>query len=452
MDRFRNHPLVKRMEESDTFQRIKYHLPPLNFITIHYSYFIITCMITSLIFWGSSDPAKSISYTDSLFLVVSAMTEAGLNTVNLSQMTTFQQVILFMLIVIGSAIFVSTGTVLARKRAFETRFKHLVKRQKEAKRARKRSLSMPRENGDSRRVPDEQGKGRQAETQSGFESRQSGPHHPLTVNTSGGVEDESLEPATREKVVDGNAESTLNGKSNGPGTHSPDEYFQPRGRTRTGSADHVSFGGMHYAPSPASERAPRSRVLSFVGVGAHPNSTSFKPPYTNGLTNRGPRSTQHPVEKEMLELLHYPTYLTHLTTGRNGQFFGLSREEREHLGGVEYRAITLLAYVVPAYFVLWQLLGCLGLAAWIAHHKPDVARGNGINPWYASWGEVGRDRITDEHRWLGLFNGVSAFNNSGMSLLDANMVGLDSMSRDRFADCNRSPSNNQFMFSSPWAS
>jgi Trk-type K+ transport system membrane component len=25
-------------------------------------------------------------------------------------------------------------------------------------------------------------------------------------------------------------------------------------------------------------------------------------------------------------------------------------------------------------------------------------------------------------RWLGVFNGVSAFNNSGMSLLDANMV------------------------------
>ncbi|CAK7245781.1 MAG: hypothetical protein STHCBS139747_007373 [Sporothrix thermara] len=34
-----------------------------------------------------------------------------------------------------------------------------------------------------------------------------------------------------------------------------------------------------------------------------------------------------------------------------------------------------------------------------------VATGNGINPW-----------------WLGIFNGASAFNNSGMSLLDANMI------------------------------
>ena len=48
-------------------------LPPLNFITIHYAYFISTCLVASLIFWGSSTPAKSVSYIDSLFLVVSAM-------------------------------------------------------------------------------------------------------------------------------------------------------------------------------------------------------------------------------------------------------------------------------------------------------------------------------------------------------------------------------------------
>ncbi len=30
--------------------------------------------------------------------------------------------------------------------------------------------------------------------------------------------------------------------------------------------------------------------------------------------------------------------------------------------------------------------------------------------------------MANECRWLGIFNGVSAFNNSGMSLLDANMV------------------------------
>jgi len=82
-----------------------------------------------------------------------------------------------------------------------------------------------------------------------------------------------------------------------------------------------------------------------------------------------------------LDQATYPHYLTRHTTGRNAQFYGLSREEREHLGGVEYRAITLLGWVVPLYFVLWQLLGCIGLGAYMKMNKEEVIRANGINPW-----------------------------------------------------------------------
>lgn len=77
----------------------------------------------------------------------------------------------------------------------------------------------------------------------------------------------------------------------------------------------------------------------------------------------------------------YPSYLTRHTTGRNAQFFNLTREEREHLGGVEYRAIKLLSYVVPAYFLFWQIVGCTGLAAYFALNKPSIPKANGINPW-----------------------------------------------------------------------
>ncbi|KAL8417880.1 hypothetical protein RB594_001483 [Gaeumannomyces avenae] len=98
-------------------------------------------------------------------------------------------------------------------------------------------------------------------------------------------------------------------------------------------------------------------------------------------------------------------FLDTIPVGRNGQFHDLSSEEREQLGGTEYRALEVLATVVPLYFALWQLAWCLALGAWMAVNMPDVALANGIDPW-----------------WLGIFNGVSAFNNSGMSLLDANMI------------------------------
>ncbi|KAF5519174.1 Low-affinity potassium transport protein [Colletotrichum aenigma] len=79
---------------------IRSFLPPLNFITLHYAYFIGTSLLASAVFYASSNPRGSISYVDALFLVVSAITEAGLNNVNLSQMTVWQQAY-FVLITMG---------------------------------------------------------------------------------------------------------------------------------------------------------------------------------------------------------------------------------------------------------------------------------------------------------------------------------------------------------------
>lgn len=59
-------------------------LPPINFITIHWAYFILISLVASVILWGSANPSQSMGYWDSLFLTVSALTSAGLNSVNLS--------------------------------------------------------------------------------------------------------------------------------------------------------------------------------------------------------------------------------------------------------------------------------------------------------------------------------------------------------------------------------
>lgn len=83
----------------------------------------------------------------------------------------------------------------------------------------------------------------------------------------------------------------------------------------------------------------------------------------------------------------------------------LTRHERLKLGGTEYRALRFLSVLVPVYALLWQLIGSVALGAWIANIQPQPAWGNGMSPW-----------------WNGIFNGVSAFNNSGMSVLDANMI------------------------------
>jgi len=223
----RNNPTLKKLQS---------YLPPLNFITVHYTYFIVTCLLCSVIFYGSSSPQYSISYTDSLFLVVSAMTEAGLNTVNLSTMTTFQQTLLWLLIVIGSAIFVSISTVLTRKRVFEQRFKGVVRSMKEGRRERRRSMSVGRE-GEGVRVR-EKVKVEEPVDRHEFESRHSGPRDP--THRPGGADlvvESDHEREAEEAVVDEEPHSSV-------------LQFAPE------------IPGSHH------------RVLSFVGVGAHPNSSS----------------------------------------------------------------------------------------------------------------------------------------------------------------------------------
>lgn len=105
------------------FHRLRRYLPRPTCLLLHWTYFITTCMLSSVIFWHFSTPNGSVSYIDALFMVVAALTQAGLNTINLSGLNSFQQGMLFVLIIIGNPIFISAIIIHVRKRAFHTRFK-----------------------------------------------------------------------------------------------------------------------------------------------------------------------------------------------------------------------------------------------------------------------------------------------------------------------------------------
>ncbi|KAH8906239.1 TrkH-domain-containing protein [Coniochaeta sp. PMI_546] len=317
-------------------------LPPLNFITLHYAYFIVIPLIASVIFWGSSNPAYSISYVDSLYLVTSAMTEAGLNTVNLSTMTTWQQIILFLLIMIGSTIWVSIATVLARKHVFEQRFKDIV-RSNRFQRSGTFGLPVMQRFNSFRRA--------------------------RSVATS----DTALP---------------------GTGSRAPPQSQGPAG--------HIAF-----VDSPRQDAAAAETSQGITTSSLHAPDGQNQPfRRLNAAVVDGRRGHHHDEKSSPFDMRHF---LMHRRAGRNAQFHDLTAEERELLGGCEYRALKILAIIVPTYFFLWQVLGCLALGAWINNNLPEPALENGINPW-----------------WLGIFNGVSAFNNSGMSLLDANMIPFES--------------------------
>lgn len=95
------------------------------------------------------------------------------------------------------------------------------------------------------------------------------------------------------------------------------------------------------------------------------------------------------------------------TVGRNSFFLGLSEEQREELGGIEYRALKTLALILVGYFFCFHILGIICLIPWI---------------WRSgTYGQVvtaaGQGRV-----WWGIFTSASAFNDLGFTLTDNSMV------------------------------
>jgi hypothetical protein len=77
-----------------------------------------------------------------------------------------------------------------------------------------------------------------------------------------------------------------------------------------------------------------------------------------------------PQELQLSQQLALPELSSQATVGRNSQFRNLTAEDRELLGGIEYRAMKLLLKIVTAYFFGLHLFGVICLVPWIRNTDP----------------------------------------------------------------------------------
>ncbi|GFF31724.1 low-affinity potassium transport protein [Aspergillus lentulus] len=329
-------------------------LPPFNFLTLHYAYFIATPLICSIIFWGSATPSRSVHYADALFMCVSAMTGAGLNTVDLSSLNTFQQSILFALLILGHAILISITVLFVRKRAFQLKFKTIS------------------ESSAARNLF--------GQSTLGF------------LKPAGKTKTHTSQPEEPHSPEDSKASATENVPLEASNTVDNDH-------SRWDDDDQITIGHMqprHHHPH---------RVFPMAGVGArldlnnHPRDVAPTIPL-DGEPDEIPR-----LEGILRDTQKY--FASKGFISRNSQFHGLTFEEREKLGGVEYKAVSFLLVIVLLYWSTFLIIGIVGVGGWLEVNHPEIPRANGLSPF-----------------WTGTFFAVSAFVNSGMSLLDANMTAL----------------------------
>ncbi|KAK9469239.1 cation transport protein-domain-containing protein [Lipomyces arxii] len=95
------------------------------------------------------------------------------------------------------------------------------------------------------------------------------------------------------------------------------------------------------------------------------------------------------------------------TVARNSLFIGLTDEQRDELGGVEYRALRTLAVVLIAYFVFFFMLGNICLIPWILYSR----RYSAIVKYYSQ-----------RPAWWASFMASSSFLDVGLSTVPTSLV------------------------------
>ncbi|KAI0017628.1 cation transport protein-domain-containing protein [Xylariomycetidae sp. FL0641] len=115
---------------------------------------------------------------------------------------------------------------------------------------------------------------------------------------------------------------------------------------------------------------------------------------------------------QKLELLpEHHRYLSFKPTlDGKGRFRKLSAAEYEELGGVEYRALVLLSWILPTYTAFWIFLTMLILAPYTSGYEPVARTIEFSQPGHLSPG------------WYGVFTALSSYTNCGFSLLSASMI------------------------------
>jgi hypothetical protein len=348
---------------------VRSNLPEPNFLTLHYLYFVVICLISAVIFWSAATPFRSVRFVDSIFLCVSAMTMAGLNTINLSTLNTFQQALLFILIVIGSTIFVSAFVVHVRRKAFDNRFRTELEREA---RYRGRSPWFPMSRSLSRRSASRLGEGvspKTVEPEPRFDGQvEEHRHNPRPRG-------QSNEPEKDTRDTSEGIENDFDHRSSEGTLRYPISFF---GSPNGAQQDHITFSNdTRSRDSVHPTGGLVQRVFSMSGVGARSDVQTGR--FTVQTPTRPP--------SEPLRTLSDGTRDEVVSSGfvaRNSNFHHLTEADRFRLGGTEYQAVTMLAWIVPAYFVAWQVLGGITLGAYVNKYYASTARENGLNPWYGS--------------------------------------------------------------------
>ncbi|KAK9419248.1 putative Potassium transport protein [Seiridium unicorne] len=443
--------------------------PHFNFITVHYFIIIGMTIVGSVLVYGSG--RGNVAYIDALFFASGSNTQAGLNTVDVNLLNTFQQVVLFLSCMVTNPIAINSGVVFLRLYWFEKRFQGLVK----DARTRRATITKTRSKAKNNAVDLERGVGGRnirvmhntakasRMTNDGilldeYDMNAANQSHPGLERLNSPNPDVPVSPrdptikfSDKVKRSDALDDAEEGDGQPFPGKRTEAEHIAILERQRNedkgtlripgprdaergvlpeelehGHLDEDYISPLDPVPRGPSFAAPQrdstepTRVSSnqdgqktiTIAEPNHPkraeiaedfeaasktlSALKFRRPRGNGermhhtATNE---ESHNPLRRIKTALSHnkhvdpMPYLSWQPTLGRNSEFLDLSEEQREELGGIEYRSLKTLAVVTTCYFFGFWIFGIICLLPWILVNNDfygSVVDNSGANrPWWA---------------------------------------------------------------------
>lgn len=208
-----------------------------------------------------------------------------------------------------------------------------------------------------------------------------------------------------------------------PGEHGRPQYAFPRNTTMNSNIPWTTTMGSNNFPRTYSLRPQNSHRVNpkYTGFGGFPTplqlmskgfskafphaSTKLTETVTMPRTNTiAGRDSIHSGDGNQVPYISFSAVV-----GRNSNFKGLTEDQMDELGGVEYRALKLLFWIVLCYWIFLPVAGATIIA-------PYIAAGGRYNDVFADQYKIVRIP------WYAFFQAYSGFTNLGMSLVDESVL------------------------------
>ncbi|EXK77899.1 hypothetical protein FOQG_17412 [Fusarium oxysporum f. sp. raphani 54005] len=370
-------------------------------------------------------PYGNISAIDAYFFGASSSTESGLNTVDLKELKTYQQLYLYFVPMFTNLGFVNIIVVVVRLFWFRRKLKNaapiLLQRNRRLNHDSKDDLELgskilPTETPEQRPVP----------------TRTTTDNAPVAVDQLPRIEARSYtEPAPdhghlsqsemsetelaieEEKVLekaDSGARITFDPSTNLHPKRDTALYIPgPRDREE-GNSIIEQVARVNSTPVPGLRRRLTSGSRLAEARSMERVVTVASSMFVIGST-REPQKERSLTRTPTIAAGDFPQLSREVTIGRNSLFHNLSSKDREELGGIEYQSLKLLLKIVLMYFFGLHLIGVICLITWIQY----------ANPKYTNYiAECGQDKI-----WWTIYSAQTMTDNLGFTLTPDSMISFN---------------------------